>query len=1105
MRQLLFSIIKLLMLSFMLTACSAAQRTDVEDFKSCPDGQNVLPEQECPLVPTVDDGTNSDGTHSDSTVLDENMMLKVPIRTAEIGTATITLLNVQETVPKKTGDVAYDSLTAITFANPVTSDPLTLQGLAVVRNYTTDYKRDATTIAWKITGENEQMLLNEDEVDIEKSITLSSPLASTLPALTLKFAGNGSIQEATAHISSDYTVMGGEISSENPLSRDGIIGIDAGADADITDDDVVLAVDRISIFGFTDDKGTDDTKDDVAVASNYMVYARWSLGKEANLGQDSSLTTETSEDIDGAMIVGFETLAMPTKSEVTFKGKGKGTYGRLTKATADEVESYDTVFDVTAEVDFGTGKIVTISSSNTCLSMTTHCTVENTDDWKDSLNFTTGEIDITDTDINVADTVISDSVTTIKNDNNLSGTLDARFYGGAAWELGGIFSLLESNETHALYYFGAFGAQRKGIESGQTFKIDAVTTPEMVNAADTTMINAEIAKNGAYHSLADVADASGENSFTMKALSVYKDDTTSYNRAPNRDWGTYADTGQIINLARLTGSGASLTFNNDGNISGVTAYLNQTYTAMNNSNTSETSFTGTDDGADTETTNDDVDLSVDRSDIFGFNSNYMAYISWALDKSELGGDVQDSIYDISGAMIAGIETKADTILDTTKMVTFNGNGSGTYDDDITDNVEGIDTVFVVTATVDFGASKVTIESSNTCLSTNPSCTLNHIDDWKKFLNFKTNALSFSDEDAIANKISGMVRTDNFVGVNLAGMLDARFYGTAGRELGGTFALLTEATDDPIVNSSYYGAFGAKADFNDQNNLTDFQDSNRSGETNNLLEILNIVRMTKSTTTETITNDKITGAVVVFDYDSDGYFVTNDGLQLYYADKKYEIKAGVASASNSAVQNDSDAMNNGTASVDADNPHTLVLSRANTYFGATQEYMALIHWQVNDDDGSGNTNYNSYGYGIAGFETATIPSGGTNVSFTGKGGGIYNSETESYATEFTVTAIVDFTMSDVAINSSATMKCTDDSVDFASCTKEADGGLDFTMSQIKYTANAISGDVALKGDAGFKGMLDARFYGTNAEEIGGTFSMKSGIVGYIGFFGAKKQE
>ena len=97
-----------------------------------------------------------------------------------------------------------------------------------------------------------------------------------------------------------------------------------------------------------------------------------------------------------------------------------------------------------------------------------------------------------------------------------------------------------------------------------------------------------------------------------------------------------------------------------------------------------------------------ADLTVDRSAIFGFASNNMAYISWNLVKTEsaldsdASDDLTDNVFNNAGMMIAGVETADSNIL-TFGTAEFTGKGRGTYGT-ITDNVlTSYDTTFDVNA------------------------------------------------------------------------------------------------------------------------------------------------------------------------------------------------------------------------------------------------------------------------------------------------------------------------------------------------------------------------------------------------------------------------
>ena len=139
----------------------------------------------------------------------------------------------------------------------------------------------------------------------------------------------------------------------------------------------------------------------------------------------------------------------------------------------------------------------------------------------------------------------------------------------------------------------------------------------------------------------------------MNSLAFYKNDTTDYTRAEGRDWNT-ADEQKTTSIVRLLDSTVSLTFDGSGNISGVTAYLkDETHTA-------------------------DPSKVKRRTEFFGFDSNYMAYISWDID-NDFDDDsigLTASVVDSSGAMLAGIETAS--LLDSNIAGTVDFTGKGQW-------------------------------------------------------------------------------------------------------------------------------------------------------------------------------------------------------------------------------------------------------------------------------------------------------------------------------------------------------------------------------------------------------------------------------------------
>ncbi|MCH9844659.1 MAG: transferrin-binding protein-like solute binding protein [Alphaproteobacteria bacterium] len=797
--------------------------------------------------------------------------------------------------------------------------------------------------------------------------------------------------------------------------------------------------DRSAIFGFT---------------SNYMAYIALNAEREySDFNNNSPALSDKTYIRTGIMLAGIETAdsTIPLAEIREFKGKGRGTYGSL-------ITSYATIFDVTATVNFGADNVDITTSLTACTGSCDNVIVPT------YLNFNTGKISYTGNNIN-ADAI---------NAGGLEGTLDARFYGNKTWELGGTFALAGNSN----YYYGAFGGEREGVTApsvfNQTIASESVTLPNDVTISTD------------YTSLTDVADASGTNSITMKALSTYKDDAIIYTRAPKRAWSTHADKAPVTSIVRLAGGAASLTFDGDGNISAVTAY--------------------TDAGS--------ADATADRSEFFGFASNYMAYIGWDLEKQQSALDdnspaLTDKTYSRTGGMLAGIETADAFILATgniAPIITFTGKGRGQYYSTTANDT----TYFDVIADVNFVDREVSVNGTNTC--TNSSDCENSL---LPHLNFTGN-LSY---DAGTNILTGndwetAGDTANNI-AKLSGTADARFYGSLVQELGGTFSLSnanagyiswfgglrhdyisiseTLTTDAVIDGDTVPTIFNA-------NGLTGFNDEarkgNGAGTTGNVLKAT-AVQITKNNINNidrTITNDKITGAVVEFVYDSDGDFVRgDDNLIFYFADKRYRTTDGYGEDGDYIRDNTPDAG-------DADTPNAFHLRRNSYYFGFVPAYMALVDWRLNE------TAYDAYGFAITGFETNNIPTSGTHVIFTGKGQGhYYYSASANTNIYFNVTANANFATRKVGLSSTNT--CSSANSYYCAQASYQLHHLNFT-GNLSYAAgtNNISGNIETAGDADnakLSGTADARFYGTNAQELGGTFSLSNANAGYISWFGAEK--
>ncbi|MCH9852087.1 MAG: transferrin-binding protein-like solute binding protein [Alphaproteobacteria bacterium] len=851
---------------------------------------------------------------------------------------------------------------------------------------------------------------------------------------------------------------GGNISNETLYTNDANVNNSA-----------TITVDRSSgFFGFD---------------SNYMAYINWETDNDFD--DKSTGLTGSVVDYKGAMLAGIETININLKGEVDFEGKGRGTYG-------DANGSYDTVFDVTASVDFDGEKNVTISSSKTCeVVVNADCGIGGTDR-VDNLNFNTGEITFTANSISA----------TNFNVNGMGGRLDARFYGSATQEFGGTFAFA----SNLSYYYGVFGAERNGITA--SIVLEPITDAS-VSGKNATAITTAIDNNGNYVSLADVTSAT----FTVKGLSVYQDDSTEYTRASqNKDWVSKADKKQIINIANITGSAASLTFDGGGNISNVTLYTND---------------------ADVNTT---ATITVDRSIIFGFASNDMAYISWGSMQTATNLDnsaTTDTLTNINGAMLAGIETDNSNIL-TFGATRFTGKGRGTYRE-IADNVlMGYDTVFTVTASVDFANTNVTISSSETCeMVVNADCAVGGANR-HDFLNFSTDTITYT-----GNSISGNVAlTENN---QFRGTLDARFYGYIGREFGGTFAMSN-------ANSYYYGGFGAEREalynfmLNSNNIAAPLSATIPNGVARAVANDSNgneYVSLYHATDDANGQDRKFTMNALAVNAIDETDYVRALNKAWGSADRNKDVTLAVIENSlasltingsgqlsvasiylndNIPYTADASSLNKTTLSGNINNlagfSTKITVSRDASLFGFESSDMVYIDWEISQSlpTNAQTTKVDNikkrHGMMIAGIETEFLSIPTVNlVMFTGKGRGYYGNVAGDTGSDtiFDVTAIVDFADKNIRIGGSNTCEAVVNA-DCAVGGANRKVGLDFTTEEINYYGNEISGDVTAGGiGAGsLTGRLDARFYGDGGHKLGGTFALSDVDSYYYGAFGTQRR-
>ncbi len=496
----------------------------------------------------------------------------------------------------------------------------------------------------------------------------------------------------------------------------------------------------------------------------------------------------------------------------------------------------------------------------------------------------------------------------------------------------------------------------------------------------------------------------------------------------------------------------------------------------------------------------DTDVSVAlKRDGFGFAtaSAYMASIRWSDNGVYYG--------------IAGFETA--NITETGNAI-FKGQGIGTYSDGAT----SIATNFDIIADVRFGEDSVTLSSSNTCTD---SSTCKNTQ--RSHLNFSGKLSYKALENILASTANGIATKGDADNASLTGIADARFYGPTSEELGGTFRL-SNSKDD------YIGWFGSEFDYDyDASEALKVDDPTEHAELNgkvipsNPLLHADFAAAVDAGTASTFTMKAFGfSANKTTDYTrpslSDSWVVdtagdTNitrsddavvdvsfdegkiSGVTIYIGDKKY--KSGETMGSPTAIGY--------LAGITGTNYTTtqLLLDRVAVFGSFESKYMAYLRWIVErdtaefDENKTEDSSYKIRGRALAGLETTltAIPTENA-VDFTGKGFGNYYTSGFSSVSgiNFNITANIDF--------AARTAK-------FAS-TGSTQGHLDFTTPYIQYAAdkNHIIGDVTTTGGTGnnqgaMSGKLEARFYGPEAEELGGVFAVQDGERFYQGYFGVER--
>ncbi len=904
--------------------------------------------------------------------------------------------------------LGYDSLTAASDGANTdnATKTLILEGLGVQLYGKVTYNRDEPTTVW-----------NDDHIASYDNIISNI----NTPRLSFTFDADGNISEASFYVGDKiYTAIndGEMIDEEDDETSDNLEFI-----SKINDNDnyAVLSLGR---------ELKSDTDSSFSFISQYMIASIWGVIGDTLSYDDTTLTADSHNYYIGYSFAGLETAGgnIPTNiGNTVFKGGGNGNY-------ATPTNDYSVEFDLTADVDFSerTVDLMAINSGEYCDDDAENCT----ETLLSQLNFTTTLT------YDAGQNNISGDVTNV---DGMSGTADARFYGtgtNAAKELGGTFALASTDS----YYYGLFGvtcgqscndSSSPNTGGGDNTGGGTVT----LNALDT--LPSKNSQRVDYIEYARFDDFRNQT-VRLGGMAVTLIDISKYTRPEDVSWlsAFRKDELQIdsqITPTRITSPVVALTFDDYGNISGITSQYIKEYTATANTPLSGTSFTGTYDDDDVS-----IDVKVDRSTIFGFDSESMAYIEWNASENL---DVRDSMFeqtlhDIDGMMIVGVGE--DSFFENEGTAEFIGKGVGVYGTKTAKD----DVTFDVKAYIYFETGMLTIRTENTACVTacNTGVTAST-------LNIDTGSNNFT------------VTLDS----TLTGTLDARFYGGDARELGGTFALAEADT------RYYYGAFGAqRGDIKFLTPITRWTETADSQTTADGIsftessatvanEIFGIEQSADGAITNIAINDKV--------FDTGGVF----GGNLHISDKITIGGQGELRFVNQSTKSNWVAFND---------------NRVSGF-----DYHIVGSWK----DGSTSGGF------TAGSLTHYIPTSGSST-FNGKVYGLYTASDTEYVTRGTATITANFSNGSASVNVTGTEKLEapvfGNSVSYTGFESASPASnLNFSGTLTYDSENEwFKGNVSassLSGEAAVK------IYGPNAEEAGGAFEMGSGDTTYVGGFGGKK--
>ncbi len=1020
----------------------------------------------------------------------------------------------------------YDSFEAAVIGADTANDTenkttITLSGTAVLNNINAYYSRP-----------NIVAPLSKSSSDIAISII-------TDPVISLDFNEYGYFTSTKLYVG-DKTYTADEPSTE----YDSIRFFQSFSDPD--DDDTVIAVNR----NFQHRSRTDRIWDFV---SKYMVNVVWETGK-----QDHASDALTDKDIyyDGYMVAGFETAGadIDTTGEISFHGSGQGYQTTNVDYSPDAARALS--FSVIADVNFA-DRTVGLQTIDTYHCFFGRCTPMFGLNFATILNYDAGKN-------NISGSVEADGMRGTAEarfygiDDNAAQELGGTF----AMRNGdnryvGLFGVMRTNILNLTANVDDIpNISNAGYTSLDTASTDANLNKPLILSALAVQETTEQFYNRPNrtnqtnnNNTNDTDDTSGPGNTNIDDINGpgdandTGDDPDDTDMLP--DW--YASTGYLVGgfstIATINNSALSISFNGNGDIAGTELYVGgESYSATLRGAGSDVSFS-----ENFENLGDNIsgNIAIDRNfndgtnNYFNFTAQYMLSINWNFDDNSFSANKTTSTNnDYKGYLIAGMETDGAHI-PSEETLEFSGNGFGYYRE-ASDNDT---TKFNVIADIDFSGRTINLRTLSTTSSTD--CSFGRCTSLSQF-NF-TNILNY---DANTNNISGAIEADGMVGT-----AQARFYGIgddAASELGGTFIMRNG------INAYYYGYFGASR----AHIIESFDDFSAiaKGEADRELEfssiavqasitadlnrpethmgtswiyntLLNEIKFKNVVIEETAaSNPRIDITYSLGDYEKDGQTIT-DGLL-----DKVEVKLG-----NQTYMLDDGGLDEATESLrkgmliddDAFDVGYMEVNRGQE-FGFESKYMVSARWGLisditwvgGDDENVNDITYQkertegsakfTSGFLVSGFETGDnilnrrgvittdtfLPVKG-EAEFTGKGVGYYHSNLFQLI-EFDVTAHVIFTNRTVGIKTKNTMGyvCETLATTCDDAIRTSLPELNFDKSDLTYESddNDISGDLTIDG---MTGDIDARFYGPETEEFGGTFQVNDDERNYMGMFGAQK--